>query len=318
MKKYSLKISVIIPTFNREKQVVKAIDSILKQSTPVFEIIVVDDGSTDDTKETLIAMGSRIKYLHQKNSGVAAARNLGISASKGDWIAFLDSDDTWKTDKIEKQLKILSMYNSEVCCSGYEDDTGKACTNLTPDLPPGECRHYTDSLDLVFKYNEHPYVQTMLIKKSLIIKLGLFDETLRTAEDTKLLYRIAFETGISYINEPLFTLNRKRINVGLTDDRSISSALSIYDCSCRVQNEAYWMLISRNSELAKIVRKNMGYFMSRIAEIHLILGNKKLSKRYAKEGLKYASEMKTKIRCLCLYLSPWLLIKSLEKKWNTN
>ena len=98
-------VSVVIPTYNRINLLPEAIDSVLSQSYPVSEVIVVDDGSTDHTFETLASKYQKVKFLKQENLGVSAARNTGVSEAKSNWIAFLDSDDQWETQKIEKQIE---------------------------------------------------------------------------------------------------------------------------------------------------------------------------------------------------------------------
>ena len=104
-----MKISVIIPTFNRSKTIFRAIDSILKQTYKPYEIIVVDDGSTDGTKDLVINKYPSIKYFYQSNNGVSKARNKGVHESKGEWIAFLDSDDEWLPKKLQEQKKNLEQ-----------------------------------------------------------------------------------------------------------------------------------------------------------------------------------------------------------------
>ena len=101
------KVSVIIPTYNREKLISRAIESVLAQVYPVYEIIVVDDGSTDATKSVLAPFNGKIKYIYQKNAGIAEARNRGIKESSGEYIAFLDSDDYWAPEKLAEQVKVL-------------------------------------------------------------------------------------------------------------------------------------------------------------------------------------------------------------------
>ena len=116
-----MNISAVIPTFNRGYCLLRAINSILAQTTPVDEIIIVDDGSDDKTYDLLIKselfdMPGRvptIRYLYQENKGVSAARNLGIKKSKGEFIGFIDSDDLWKPNKIKYQLPIC-------ICGGYK------------------------------------------------------------------------------------------------------------------------------------------------------------------------------------------------------
>ncbi len=107
------KVSVVIPTYNREEFISETISSVLEQTYKDFEIIVVDDGSTDNTKQKLEKFGSKIKLIEQKNSERAIARNNGVKNSSGKYIAFLDSDDTWIEDKLENQVEILDS-SSEV------------------------------------------------------------------------------------------------------------------------------------------------------------------------------------------------------------
>ena len=102
-----MKISVVIPTFNRINLVARAIDSVLKQSLNPYEIIVVDDGSDDGTSEMIQNKYKSIKLIQQQNDGVSAARNKGIEHAKGDWIGLLDSDDEWTEKKLENQADRL-------------------------------------------------------------------------------------------------------------------------------------------------------------------------------------------------------------------
>lgn len=101
------KISIIIPTYNREDYIADTIQSVLEQTYKDFEVIVVDDGSTDNTKSKLEKFGSKIKLIEQKNSERAIARNNGVKQSSGEYIAFVDSDDIWVKNKLEKQIEIL-------------------------------------------------------------------------------------------------------------------------------------------------------------------------------------------------------------------
>ena len=103
-----MKISAIIPAYNSQDFIIDAINSIKNQTHPVDEIIVIDDGSIDDTQQIIQAQTTDIIYIKQDNQGPSAARNTGIETAKGDWVAFLDADDQWTIDKIEKQLTVLS------------------------------------------------------------------------------------------------------------------------------------------------------------------------------------------------------------------
>jgi len=122
------KISIIIPTYNRAHTLRRAINSVILQETSEeIEINIIDDGSTDDTKKVIdeISHSVKINYIHQVNSGVAAARNTGLKLSKGEFICFLDSDDEWLPDKINHQLNIFSKKHSLAMISGYMKDVNQ-------------------------------------------------------------------------------------------------------------------------------------------------------------------------------------------------
>jgi glycosyltransferase involved in cell wall biosynthesis len=106
----SRRVSVVVPTYNRAELIQEAIESVLRQTTPVHELIVVDDGSTDSTCELVRAYGDRAVLLRHDHRGAAAARNRGLARATGDWIAFLDSDDVWTPTKLEKQLQYLDRH----------------------------------------------------------------------------------------------------------------------------------------------------------------------------------------------------------------
>lgn len=115
-------ISLVIPAFNAASYLEQCIDSILKQTYTDFEIIVIDDGSTDDTRficKKYEAKDSRIRYIHQKNAGVSAARNRGIENAKGDWIAFVDADDTVESRYLEYMIKAVSEKNADIVFCGF-------------------------------------------------------------------------------------------------------------------------------------------------------------------------------------------------------
>src|ERR1700751_5211074 len=111
------KVSVVIPTYNRAEKVRDGIESILAQTLTDLEIIVVDDGSSDNTGKILgETVGGRIRYYAQTNQGASVARNKGIEEARGEWIAFLDSDDFWEKDKLECQLQALERFSPQ--CGG--------------------------------------------------------------------------------------------------------------------------------------------------------------------------------------------------------
>src|SRR5215213_6400356 len=113
-------VAAIIPVYNGASQIQRSIESVLAQTRQVDEVIVIDDGSTDQTADVVRSYGDRVRLLQQKNAGVAAARNHGMREARSQWIAFLDHDDAWLPEKIEEQLGALEAKpEARVCYSGY-------------------------------------------------------------------------------------------------------------------------------------------------------------------------------------------------------
>ena len=135
------RVSVIIPSFNRAHCIAGSVESVLAQTFQDLEVIVVDDGSTDDTQEVLARFGNRVRVIRQENGGVSAARNAGIRAARADWIAFQDSDDTWRPEKLQTQIDCLQKYQGQICFTRSVTDTGELL-NLLADWAPDEAdRH---------------------------------------------------------------------------------------------------------------------------------------------------------------------------------
>src|SRR5271165_3851874 len=197
------KVTALIPTYNCERYICDAVDSVLAQTYPVHEVIVVDDGSTDNTREVLASYGNRIRYIPQVNAGPPAARNNGMAHATGDLIALLDSDDLWTPEKLGKQMNFLEQHPD--CGLVYTDmktfdETGiieesvKISRNLT--LPSGRIfpQLFAETL---FQ------TSAVLIRKSCIDAVGGFDTSLRMGDDYEFFLRIARHYELGYVDEPL-------------------------------------------------------------------------------------------------------------------
>ncbi|MDA3787608.1 MAG: glycosyltransferase family A protein, partial [Desulfobacula sp.] len=128
------RISAVIPAYNSANFLSFAINSILKQTQPVDEIIVVDDGSTDETAQVLKHFGNKIICIYQHNAGPSAARNKGIEYAKGDWVAFLDADDQWVSTKIEKQVRLIEKNPEIVLVAGDMAEIDASMKILVPSV----------------------------------------------------------------------------------------------------------------------------------------------------------------------------------------
>ena len=192
-----MNISVVIPTYNRANHILNAIKSVQNQTYKIDEIIIVDDGSTDNTKELL--NNQDIKYIYQENHGVSSARNIGIKNCKNDWIAFLDSDDIWIDNKIELQVNSHKK-NPDILISHTDEywiRNGKQINKkYHQQKPSGWC--FLDNLD---SCKIGP--STTLLHKSIFKNIGYFDENLKVCEDYDLWLRILQKYELGLISKPL-------------------------------------------------------------------------------------------------------------------
>jgi glycosyltransferase involved in cell wall biosynthesis len=207
MKAYPL-ITAIIPTYNRAAEVCRAIDSVLAQTYRNIEVIVVDDGSTDDTQVRLQAYAGRVRVVKQTNAGPGAARNHGVRLSSGDIVAFLDSDDVWLPPKLERQNSIMQRAGGTIpCCLcnaifRFTDGTEMASfdrAGFSPRYGDGIWENVTEVLLNSFVL----FNQTAAIRRDVFERLGGFDETFWCLEDHDLALRLSLEGGWGYTTEPL-------------------------------------------------------------------------------------------------------------------
>jgi len=196
-------VSVIIPTYNRAEYVSQAVQSVLNQTYGQIETIVVDDGSSDSTPEVLSKYQDQIDYMYQERSERSKARNEGFRHSKGDFIAFLDSDDVWLPTKIEKQVRVLNEYpNVGLVYTGVQfiDSRGAPCSQeLRWDEPVREALYE----DLMTHNVITGSLSSILVLRQCLERVGLFDESMVACEDLDLYRRIAKYYGFHKIDLPL-------------------------------------------------------------------------------------------------------------------
>lgn len=194
-----MKISLIIPSYNRSHLLKRALQSVFEQSLLPDEVIVVDDGSTDDTAEMLRNLFPQVIYLHQDNAGVSSARNLGIQHSTGSWIALLDSDDTWLKDKLVMQVSSLKQSPEIKICHTEEIwiRNGTRVNAMNKHKKSGGWI-FEQCLPLCAMSPS-----SIMIHRSIFDELGLFDESLPACEDYDLWLRISNAFPVLFLEQPL-------------------------------------------------------------------------------------------------------------------
>ena len=192
-------VSVIIPTYNRESFIKECIESVLHQTFSDFELIVVDDGSTDDTDTIINSFGSKVQFIKQANQGPSAARNTGIRLAAGNWICFLDSDDLWLPKKLERQVEFIRKFSEIKVCYTEEIWYRKGRrVNAAKKHQKFSGRFYKKMLSLCLISPS-----SVLIHRSVFENAGLFDQSLPACEDYDLWLRIGARYSIDLILEPL-------------------------------------------------------------------------------------------------------------------
>jgi glycosyltransferase involved in cell wall biosynthesis len=213
-------VSVVIPTYNRAHTVGRAVESVLLQSHRPLEVIVVDDGSTDNTLEILESYGDRIKVLRQPNGGPSAARNEGVAQAKGEIIAFLDSDDAWKPEKLERQVRLMMIAGPNVPCCVCNAETmiaGRSGPNsfdiagVTSGLSEGYWLNPAELIATRFLL----FNQVVAIRRAAFEKIGGFKKSMRILEDHDLAFRLSLLGPWAFISEPMVTKYDESDGIGV-------------------------------------------------------------------------------------------------------
>lgn len=284
MSDIEMHISVVIPTYNRERWIRCAIDSVLAQTYSNYEIIVVDDGSSDNTRQVIQEYGNRVRYFYQTNKGVSAARNLGIREAKGEWIAFLDSDDEWLPSKLELQMN-LAVNNPKiamVATNSYVEDLKDRNKTLTfleikPKLFNSEESICLDN-PLIAIITMSFFSTTLLIKRENILRAGLFDETMTLSEDTDLFCRVAIGTSLGVLSRPLVrVISRGEGDISLSASQEVDPRRALV--SAIVTYQKLLQSFSLNSIEMSFVKK-------RLSGVRFYLGAEEYKRKQRKLGAK--------------------------------
>lgn len=215
-------VSVVIPLYNREKTIQRAVDSVLNQTYENIEVIVVDDCSNDKSIEKLhkYEKDGRVRIFYQdKNSGANAARNRGIQEARGEYIAFQDSDDEWLPCKLERQIPFMIKQESFATFCPVQRHYGKAVQtipNIRGNLSGTEIRNRLRESNIIT-------TPALVVNKKVVAKIGLFDEEMPRLQDYEFVIRIAKEFDISYLDEPFVVQYEMNDSISLKRD-SLSQA----------------------------------------------------------------------------------------------
>ena len=222
-------VSVVLPTYNRAAVLGRAIRSVLAQTYEDFELIVVDDASTDDTAEVIQSLGDpRLRYLrHEVNKGGAAARNTGIAAASGDFIAFQDSDDEWLPDKLARQVSCMEPVTASIGAV-YCAMTRREGEQMVR-IPGPHIARCDGDLSSALLYENFIGTPTLLVRRECLNRIGLFWPDLPRFQDWELVIRLARSYSIRFIAEPLVLAHNAAGNISSNPQAAVIALELILD-----------------------------------------------------------------------------------------
>ena len=274
---FAPRVSVVIPAFNRAANAQRAVQSVLAQTVADVEVLLVDDGSTDDTAERFAAPPQRVRYIRKPNGGASSARNEGLRRAKGEWIALLDSDDEWAPDKLQKQLEAAPQCVAAACRHVHINADGSR--EIKPEDLPGRDQHLFR--DLYEKLSLK--TSSLLFRHHLLEKIGLFHERFPISNDWDFFLRLAKavnNSGFAMVPEALVTVHRS------TDSISRSRR-------ARALEEAFSRICMVNALLHNSDAATTARHIARAGRKHLELsracrkeGDRQAAARHARDAMR--------------------------------
>ena len=272
-------VSIIIPTYNRANFLIQSIQSVLNQTFTDFELIVVDDGSIDDTKKIVwkfVKKDKRIKYIYQENSGgTAGPRNTGIKYSAGNYLAFLDSDDQWLPEKLEEQVSFLKKSKDEklgfIGCGALAIKKENEEIIAKYELP---LSYRGNIFNKILKKNFILTPSGIILKKEILKTIGNFDENFKMITDWDLWIRISKNYNFDFINKPLFKYYVHNANI----TKTISQKETVKDFS--------GLLEKHKEDYLKYLKADYVNNLRHLANSYCKLGDVKLGRKYFIKTIK--------------------------------
>jgi cellulose synthase/poly-beta-1,6-N-acetylglucosamine synthase-like glycosyltransferase len=318
-------VSVVIPTYNRTRQTIAAIESVLAQTHPHLEVVVVDDGSTDGSGEVIARfIGQktndchRALFLSQPNWGSSIARNTGIAEAHGEYIAFLDSDDVWLPEKLEWQLKALEQFKDE-CCACVTD------ARVVNDSGMDRCsfesagRHYQQTIGIERNASKLLaqsfcgfWMSSLLVRADTIGQIGGFSPEILFAEDRDLQFRLSLVTSIAYVNKQLICTDRTPSPPGLSCRPWDETEVQFQGQQRMLEN---WLTMESGlpPRIRGIVKRNLGALHSQQTNWHLENCRYLEARQAIARAVKYKVTPGTTLKFALTWLAPELARKVAPK-----
>lgn len=304
-------ISVIIPTYNCDKYICEALDSVLHQTYLDYEIIVIDDGSTDTTRPIIDNRYHTVRYYHVENNGVAAARNLGILMAQGELIAFLDADDKWLPEKLEKQAAMFEA--DETVGMIFTENSFFNENGITTNKVNKRERLMRGDIVRNIFLNSYVATPTVMVRKSVFDAVGMFEEGLVVAEDDNMWMRIGMRYGVKLLDESMVLC---RITEGSLSRKSHNIYMGV-KASIEIIKNKHPDLYSRLGT-STIRRKYSDLFFSEGYNYFSQGMQKEARSNFIKSYINYPFKFKTLLYIISTYFPQWIIVKIKDTKRKYN
>jgi glycosyltransferase involved in cell wall biosynthesis len=247
-------VSVVIPVYNGEDYIKETLESIFEQTYKTIEVIIVDDGSTDDSEKVIAEYDDRVTYIKQSNAGPAAARNNGVRHATGEYVAFLDADDIWMPEKLSRQISIMQDNDAGFSHTGSLVFDEQKEFDYRPKSQP-EVMSAQEAFDTLF-FSNFITTSTVVVNRIVLSEAGFFDEDpgLFAVEDYDLWLRVVQRTNVSCIDEPLLKYRFHADGISKNIDRSYQHEKNVIDKWYKNDPEALSQLsFSKNKRYEKLM-----------------------------------------------------------------
>jgi glycosyltransferase involved in cell wall biosynthesis len=311
-------VSVLIPTYNRASYLGATLKSIFSQTVPVDEVLLVDDGSTDETQNEVALLidrhpewRSRLVYSHQANQGKSVALNHALSRARGAWIAFDDSDDCWWPDKLEWQFRALAQYPECRACftdASYSNNPTYDSTSLKE---AGVVYQ-----DIIGKENDFArlfirsfpvFMQTIVVRRDALHQCGGFHPKLRVEQDVDFMFRLGLITSLCYVNRALVVIDRTAHRMyGLTTQFSLQSRLRIQARELRLESWSQ-LVAEQRPDLLEEVEWQLRCIRSSLANSYIASGETYAARVVLRRAMRDRLDWRLAVKWALTFLSPWLV-----------
>jgi glycosyltransferase involved in cell wall biosynthesis len=312
------KVSIIVPTYNRKSLLAFSVDSILQQTFPVTEVIIVDDGSTDGTAEEVElrlkndpVWRDRVRFIYQENQGQSAANNAGIAIARGDWLGFNASDDIWLPNKLELQFEALRKFGDEygVCFSDawfmnnpYMKHTVFEASRTKQNQIFGVVR---DAIRLIGSGRHPIWMQTALIRADIVRAVGGVDRELRYSEDHDFMFRLSLQTKFCFVTLPLVLIDRSPAQ---TRHSGVARDWHKEEFCLRMEQMRFEKQLRLSANLSpatqELARQHLGHVHQSWVNLYLEQGNYLEARKSLATASKYGNSRKLMMKWVAIRFAP--------------